>query len=100
VRLISAQVPAEGLRLAQQLQPALVLMDISMPGMDGFEALARLRANEATRGLHVVAVSAHALPADVEAARVAGFDAYLTKPLSLESLLSTVQQALNGTAVG
>ena len=100
VRLVSASVPAEGLQLAQQLQPALVLMDISMPGMDGFEALARLRANEATRGLRVVAVSAHALPADIEAARVAGFESYLTKPLSLESLLSTVQQALRGSKVG
>lgn len=100
VRLVSASVPAEGLRLAQQLQPALVLMDISMPGMDGFEVMARLRAHESTRALRVVAVSAHALPADVEAARVAGFEAYLTKPLSLESLLSTVQQVLGGTPVG
>lgn len=99
VRLVSASVPAEGLRLAQQLQPALVLMDISMPGMDGFEVLARLRANQSTRALRVVAVSAHALPADIEAARAAGFESYLTKPLSLESLLSTVQQALRGSKV-
>jgi len=87
------------LRLAQHLQPALVLMDISMPGMDGFEVLARLRANQSTRALRVVAVSAHALPADIEAARAAGFESYLTKPLSLESLLSTVQQALQGNKV-
>jgi PAS domain S-box-containing protein len=100
VRLVSASVPAEGLQLAQQLQPALVLMDISMPGMDGFEVLARLRANESTRALRVVAVSANALPADIETARVAGFEAYLTKPLSLESLLSTVRQALRGSPVG
>jgi len=99
VRLVSASVPAEGLRLAQHLQPALVLMDISMPGMDGFEVLARLRANQSTRALRVVAVSAHALPADIEAARAAGFESYLTKPLSLESLLSTVQQALQGNKV-
>ncbi len=100
VRLVSASVPTEGLRLAQQLQPALVLMDISMPGMDGFEVLARLRAHEATRDLPVVAVSANALPSDIEAARVAGFKAYLTKPLSLDSLLATVRQSLRGTAVG
>jgi CheY-like chemotaxis protein/nitrogen-specific signal transduction histidine kinase len=100
VQLVSASVPAEGLRLAQQLQPALVLMDISMPGMDGFEALARLRANDATCDLPVVAVSANALPSDIEAARVAGFRAYLTKPLNLDILLDTVQQNLRGAAVG
>jgi CheY-like chemotaxis protein len=100
VRLVSASVPAEGLRLAHELQPALVLMDISMPGMDGFEVLARLRAHHATRDLPVVAVSANALPSDIEAARVAGFQAYLTKPLSLDSMLATVRQTLRGTAIG
>jgi PAS domain S-box-containing protein len=99
VRLVSASVPAEGLRLAQQIRPALVLMDIQMPVMDGFEVLARLRADEATRDLPVVAVSANALPTDIEAARAAGFLAYLTKPLSLDVLLTTVRQVLRGATV-
>lgn len=97
VRLFSASVPAEGLRLVQQLLPALVLVDIQMPGMDGFEVLARLRAEETTRAIPVVAVSADAMQADIDAALAAGFLAYLTKPLNLESLLSIVRQVLSGT---
>jgi PAS domain S-box-containing protein len=94
VELVTAALPAEGLRLAQQLRPALVLLDIQLPGMDGFEVLARLRAQEATRALTVVAVSANALSSDIEAARAAGFAGYLTKPLSLDLLLDTVSQRL------
>ena len=95
VRLVSAALPTEGLRLAQELQPALVLLDIQLPGMDGFEVLARLRAQAVTRTVPVVAVSANALPADISAAMAAGFGAYVTKPLMLDTLLGTVRQALS-----
>ena len=94
VRLVSASTPTEGLRLAASDPPALVLLDIQLPEMDGFAVLARLRNMPATRTVPVVAVSANALPADIEHAREAGFTTYLTKPLTLELLLSTVQELL------
>ena len=74
----------------------LVLLDIQMPGMDGFEVLAHLRADPLTRHVPVIAVSANARPDDLERARAAGFDAYLTKPVDLEVLLRTVRSALAG----
>ena len=63
-----------------------------MPGMAGYEVLARLRAHPATAHIPVVAVSADAMPADLDAALSAGFAAYLTKPLDFEQLLRTVDQ--------
>jgi signal transduction histidine kinase/ActR/RegA family two-component response regulator len=92
VRLISSKDPAEGLRLAQQLRPSVVLLDIHMPGMDGYEVLAQMRAHPATAHIPVVAVSADAMQADLDAARSAGFAAYLTKPLDFEQLLRTVDR--------
>lgn len=94
VRLLSAATPSEGLRLAVADPPALVLLDIHLPEMDGFAVLARLRAMPGTATVPVVAVSANALPEDIAHARAAGFTAYLTKPLALETLLATVQKML------
>jgi CheY-like chemotaxis protein len=98
IELRCAALPEEGLRMAAEAPPALILLDIQLPGMDGFEVLARLRARPATRAVPVVAVSANALPADIEAARRAGFDDYLTKPLQLPLLLGTVQRLLSRAA--
>ena len=94
VQLMGAATPEEGLALARTEGLALVLLDIQLPGMSGFEVLARLREDPATRALPVVAVSANALPAQVQAAAAAGFDAYLTKPLLLQQLLDTVRAYL------
>jgi PAS domain S-box-containing protein len=91
VELISAAEPEQGLALARSDGLALVLLDIQLPGMSGFEVLARLREDPATRALPVVAVSANAMPAQVRSATAAGFDAYLTKPLLLQPLLDTVR---------
>ena len=95
VRLAVASVPAEGLQRALQAPPALVLLDIQMPGMDGFEVLKRLRADERTCRIPVIAVSANAHPAHVDAALAAGFHAYLTKPIHLDTLLGAVVAALD-----
>lgn len=100
VQLSSAATPAEGLRLAQSLRPALILLDIQLPGMDGFEVLAHLKANALTRAIPAVAVSANALPSDIDAAIAAGFVAYITKPLSLDRLLDTVNDVLAGQSPG
>jgi CheY-like chemotaxis protein len=82
---------AEGLRSARAEPPALILTDIQMPGMDGFELLARLRAEPATQHVPVVAISADALPASVERGRAAGFADYLTKPVEMEALHAVLQ---------
>ncbi|MFY9511154.1 MAG: response regulator, partial [Rubrivivax sp.] len=94
LRLLSTTQPAEGLAIAQRELPALVLLDIQMPGMDGFEVLARLRADAATSHIPVLAVSANARQVDIDTALAAGFDAYLTKPLDLPQLLATVRAHL------
>lgn len=85
---------AEGLHSALAEPPALILTDIQMPGMDGFELLARLRAEPATRDVPVVAVSADALPASVERGHAAGFADYLTKPVEMPALHALLERLL------
>jgi signal transduction histidine kinase len=75
-----------GLLLAQKVQPELIFLDVSLPGMSGFEVLAALRSNERTMGIPVVAVTAHASAADVEAGIARGFDHYLTKPVRVSDV--------------
>ncbi|MCI1190633.1 ATP-binding protein [Calidifontimicrobium sp. SYSU G02091] len=81
-----------GLALARSLQPDLAVIDIDLPGIDGIELCRRLRADAATRAIPLVALSANALPADIERARAAGFDAYLTKPLDVGRLLDEIDR--------
>lgn len=77
--------------------PALILLDISLPGMDGVETLAHLRANPALRHLPVIALTAHAMTGDREKYIAAGFDDYVTKPIVDESiLLGAISRALEG----
>ena len=92
LRLVCATLPEVGLELARAEPPDLVLLDIQLPGIDGFEVLRRLRADAPTRAIPVVAVSANAMPGDIERARLAGFDDYLTKPIDFERLLGLVQR--------
>ena len=98
VRVLSAPLPLEGLALARSERPDLILLDIQLPGIDGFEVLRRLRADEVTRAIPVVAVSANAMPSDIDAGLAAGFAAYLTKPIELERLLASVQRVLHAPA--
>jgi PAS domain S-box-containing protein len=93
VRLATAPLPALGLELAFNDPPDLVLLDIQLPGMDGYEVLRRLRDDPRTAAVPVIAVSANAMPDDLARARQAGFDDYLTKPLDLERLRKVVLQA-------
>lgn len=90
IRLLTAYKPSEGLELARAHQPALVLLDISLPEMDGYEVLRRLRADVLTRDIPVVAVSANAMPSDLDRGKAAGFQDYLTKPLEVDELLRVV----------
>ncbi len=81
----------EGLRLARELLPALVLMDLSLPGIDGLAATRALRADPATRHLTVVALTAHAMKGDEKTALSAGCDGYLTKPIDTRTLASKME---------
>ena len=95
LRLISALHPEVGLEIARVQRPALILLDIELPGYDGYEMLRRLRADAQTRRIPVIAVTANAMPQDLRAGADAGFASYLTKPLDLRRLLSVVQQTLD-----
>jgi PAS domain S-box-containing protein len=94
VQLEHAADPLQALDLARALQPDLLLLDIQLPGIDGIELLHRLRGDETTQRVPAIAVSASAMPADIQCALQAGFAAYLTKPLELNELLHAVQQQL------
>ena len=84
----------DGLLQAQTWLPDLALIDMNLPDINGLEVLRRLRADERTRGLCCVALSADAMSEQVQAARAAGFNDYWTKPIDLNHLLEAVGQAL------
>nr|WP_298056990.1 ATP-binding protein [uncultured Halomonas sp.] len=88
-----------GLELMRHCAPALVLMDIHLPGMNGYQALDTMRRDPQLHALPVVALSANAMPSDIKRGLEAGFDAYLTKPLEIDKLQATVTQFIH-TASG
>lgn len=84
----------EGLRLAEKLQPALILLDIKLPGMDGVTAAHHLKGSPATQAIKLIGMSAHAMVNEVALIETADFDYFITKPFSYKSLLQVVQKAL------
>jgi PAS domain S-box-containing protein len=94
LRLVSADLPEAGLQLASTQRPDLILLDIQLPGIDGYEVLRRLRADQGTHDIPVLAISANAMPADIERGLAAGFDGYLTKPIDQRVLVAAVQRVL------
>ncbi len=90
VSLSIAQNAEDGLSLARTAPPTLVLMDINLPGMDGFEAVKALHDDALTAGIPVVAVSANAMPRDIQRALEAGFVRYLTKPIDVGEVVDVV----------
>jgi two-component system cell cycle response regulator DivK len=95
-RIVSATSGEEGVRLASEVRPDLVLMDLQLPGIDGAEALRRLRATVSST-LPVVAVTAFAMDEDRAKAERDGFDGYLRKPISVRALPQQVRQILGET---
>jgi two-component system, cell cycle response regulator DivK len=91
-RTIEAVTGEDGVRLARAERPALVLMDIQLPGLSGVEALAQLRAEPTTRDIPVIAVTASVMPQDRKQIMAAGFDGFQGKPISVKELLETVRQ--------
>jgi CheY-like chemotaxis protein len=88
----------EGVELAASQAPDLVLMDMSLPVLDGWEATRRLKANPATSGIPVIALTAHAMSSDRSKALAAGCDEYETKPIELPRLLDKIAALLPGAA--
>ena len=93
-RTLEAATAEDGLALAREERPGLVLMDIQLPGMDGVEALGQLRSDPATAGVRVLALTAFAMKDDRERFLAAGFDGYLEKPLDVRLLPEQVAAAL------
>jgi PAS domain S-box-containing protein len=95
VELIPAESAEIGLKIAQAELPHLILMDINLPGMNGIEALRELRATPNLRKIPVIAISAAAMPSDIEAGAKAGFDRYITKPIKISDALEAIKKTLD-----
>jgi len=93
---LEATTGEEAIDLACASGPALVLMDVQLPGMDGIEALARLRGDERTAAIPVLALTAQAMRGDRERVLVAGFDGYISKPVDVIELVNAVREKCNG----
>ena len=94
LQVLSAAEPLAGLALAEEHIPDLILLDINLPDMDGYEVLEKLRSNSKTSKITVIAVSANAMPKDVSKGEAAGFDSYITKPINVKKLLAKVEANL------
>jgi CheY-like chemotaxis protein len=91
-RPLEAGTGERAVELANEHVPDLVLMDIQLPGIDGVEALGRLRADERTASVPVLALTAQAMQGDRERFLAAGFDGYISKPIDIVDFISTVQR--------
>jgi len=92
---VEAETGEDGVRLARERCPALVLMDVQLPGISGIEALKQLRADPLTRGIHVIAITTSVMPQDRQKIMAAGFDGFRGKPISVKELLESVRQVLD-----
>jgi two-component system cell cycle response regulator DivK len=92
---VEAETAEEGIRLAQEAGPGLILMDLQLPAMNGIEALGHLRSDPRTEAIPVIAVTASAMTQDRQRIMAAGFDGYQTKPISVKEFLAVVRQVLD-----
>ena len=97
IELHVAERPLDGLEMAGRLQPDVILLDINLPGMDGFQVKRHLDADPATRGVPVIAISANVLAETRTRGQIAGFHSYLAKPIDIHSLVSAIQDAMQTT---
>jgi len=100
LRMLSAHDGNLGVELARTHLPHMILMDINLPGISGFEALKILRADPATKHIPVIALSANAMPSDIEKGLAAGFFRYLTKPIKVNAFMEALDKALEFAAIG
>jgi DNA-binding response OmpR family regulator len=92
--IVQARNGAEALRLAIELRPALAVLDVMMPGLTGFEVTRELRANEETRAMPIILLTAKAQPSDVSQGMAAGADDYVKKPFDARDLKDRVERLL------
>jgi two-component system cell cycle response regulator DivK len=97
---LEAESAEDGIELARSHRPELILMDVQLPGMDGVDAVARLRADPTTAGLVVVALTAFAMKEDRERFLAAGFNGYVEKPLDVRQFPGQVADFLAGASAG
>ena len=96
-RTLEATTGGQAVKLAAEHAPDLVLMDIQLPDIDGVEALSRLRADERTASIPVLALTAQAMHGDRERFLAAGFDGYISKPLNVVEFVGVVRQHCDGS---
>jgi two-component system cell cycle response regulator DivK len=96
-RTIESDNAEEGVKLAAEKLPALILMDIQLPGMDGITAMKQLKADPSTKAIPIIAITASAMTNNRQAMLAEGFDGYQTKPISLKDFLGEVQRFLPPT---
>ena len=94
-RTAEAETGEDGVRMAQASPPALILMDIQLPGISGIEALHLIRADSRTRGIPVIAVTASAMTQDRQTIMAAGFDGYQSKPINVKEFVAAVGRMLD-----
>jgi CheY-like chemotaxis protein len=94
IHLLTAHTPELGIELALAHKPELILLDINMPGSDGYRILEIFKTDARLKTVPVIAVTANAMPRDIERGMQAGFAAYLTKPLDVEQFLNVVDSRL------
>jgi len=95
--ILTAQSGKEGLELARNKSVDLILLDLNLPDIHGFEVFKHLKTNEKTRDISVIAVSANAMPNDIQQALGKGFDNYVTKPINVKEFLANIDETLNST---
>jgi len=93
-KTIESETAEEGLKLALEKSPALVLMDIQLPGMDGIAALKQLRADPQTKSIPAIAITASAMTNNRQAMLAEGFDGYQSKPISVKDFLGELERVL------
>lgn len=94
--VLQARIGEDALRISRESGPDLVLMDLGLPDVNGLEVTRRLKADEATRAIPIVALTGRALEADRDACRAAGCSGYFTKPIDAASLLDVIPRVLRG----
>ncbi|MBI5958192.1 MAG: response regulator, partial [Chloroflexi bacterium] len=91
----TAENGVEGMELLATVKPTFMLLDLSMPKMDGWEMIKKIRANPETAGIPAIALTAHAMSGDKERVLEAGFNGYISKPFMLDTFLEEIQRCIN-----
>ena len=99
IQLLTADTPELGIEMALTHHPDLILLDINLPGMDGYQVLEVFKADANLKGIPVIAVTANAMPRDIDRGKAAGFSEYLTKPLDMARFLAVIDQQFSDSAI-